>query len=777
MKKLEMKNDQSNHMLKAISAIIGISSCLFSAVTAGEESSSNSGDVASKNYELEEIVVTAQRRSENLSDVPLAVTALSGEQIGKRRVHALDDLATYVPSLQINSVIGENTPIFSLRGVSRSDYSLNQQGPVATYFDDVYRGSSTILGVSMFDVERVEVLRGPQGTLYGKNTTGGAVKIFSRKPELENSNGYVSVGIGNFERQEAAGAVNLPLSDTTAVRIAGVVTRADGWFENQISGQPDSNATREYGIRGTFLWEPKEDTSIVLRASTSEQDPINYGIRAEAGEFGVGAGLYAFYNSLFPTQNPNTDYFRTGLGDHEIESDQPRRRKSKVHEIALTVNYPLSDELNLTSISSWTDGEMLIPEESDGSPLRVLELPQFGETTQYTQDIRVTSEYSSKFNFILGAFYSHEKSAINNHFIGFADVDATGDGLVNADDCVASGFFICDYENNFDQIKRSYAVYSDITYELTEKITLTGGVRYTNDEGEQNNYKSVLFGIDGTPLFNLIPGSADLDATVDLESNSNNVSGRAVIDIQLDNGALVYASVNRGYRGGAFNAQAYVSLDELTTAEPETITAYEVGVKHSMFNRALQYAAGVFYYDYRDQQFLDIDTNALQRVTNIDKSRVVGAELELTFRPVEDLVINSGFSWLDTEIREGSLRGIDLVGNELSNSPGFSFTASMDWSILELQQGDVSLNLNGKYSTSQYFDVVNDERLIQDNYGILNGQLAYIRDDIGLEISVWAKNIFDVFYYSNRIDVLSYGFDYNHIGAPRTFGASIRKSF
>lgn len=772
-----MTNDKSNNLLNGVVAVISISCCLFSVVIAGEERSSNAGNAASNNYKLEEVVVTAQRRSENLSDVPVAVTVLSGEGIRKRRVQALDDIATYVPSLQINSVIGENTPIFSLRGVSMSDYSLNQQGPVATYVDDVYRGSSTILGVSMFDVDRVEVLRGPQGTLYGKNTTGGAVKIFSRKPELEEYNGYVSGGIGNFGRQEAAGAINIPLSNTTAVRIAGVVTRADGWFENQVAGQPDLNATREYGLRGTFLWEPKLDTLIVLRASISEQDPINYGIRSEAGEFGVGAGLYAFYNSLFPIQNPNTDYFRTGLGDHEIESDQPRRRNSQVQEIALTMDFPISDDLNFTSVSSWTDGEMLIPEESDGSPLRVLELPQFGETTQLTQDLRVTSDYSSKLNFILGAFYGHEKTVINNKFIGFADIDATGDGLVNADDCTASGYFICNYENNFEQIKKSYAVYSDLTYELSEKITLTGGLRYTNDEGEQNDYKSVLYGIDGTPLFNLIPGTAALDGTIDLKTNSDNVSGRAVIDIQLDNGALVYASVNRGYRGGAFNAQAYVTLDELTTADPETIMAYEVGVKHTMFNRTLQYAAGIFYYDYRDQQFLDIDTNALQRVTNIEKSRVLGAELELTFSPVEDLVFNSAFSWLDTEVRAGELRGIDLVGNNLPNSPDFSFTASMDWSVLQLEQGDISLNLNAKYTNSQYFGVVNDPRLIQKSYGLLNGQLAYTSDDIGLEVSVWAKNIFDEFYYSNRIDVLSYGFDYNHIGAPRTFGASIRKSF
>lgn len=772
-----MTNDKSNNLLNGVVAVISISCCLFSVVIAGEERSSNAGNAASNNYKLEEVVVTAQRRSENLSDVPVAVTVLLGEGIRKRRVQALDDIATYVPSLQINSVIGENTPIFSLRGVSMSDYSLNQQGPVATYVDDVYRGSSTILGVSMFDVDRVEVLRGPQGTLYGKNTTGGAVKIFSRKPELEEYNGYVSGGIGNFGRQEAAGAINIPLSNTTAVRIAGVVTRADGWFENQVAGQPDLNATREYGLRGTFLWEPKLDTLIVLRASISEQDPINYGIRSEAGEFGVGAGLYAFYNSLFPIQNPNTDYFRTGLGDHEIESDQPRRRNSQVQEIALTMDFPISDDLNFTSVSSWTDGEMLIPEESDGSPLRVLELPQFGETTQLTQDLRVTSDYSSKLNFILGAFYGHEKTVINNKFIGFADIDATGDGLVNADDCTASGYFICNYENNFEQIKKSYAVYSDLTYELSEKITLTGGLRYTNDEGEQNDYKSVLYGIDGTPLFNLIPGTAALDGTIDLKTNSDNVSGRAVIDIQLDNGALVYASVNRGYRGGAFNAQAYVTLDELTTADPETIMAYEVGVKHTMFNRTLQYAAGIFYYDYRDQQFLDIDTNALQRVTNIEKSRVLGAELELTFSPVEDLVFNSAFSWLDTEVRAGELRGIDLVGNNLPNSPDFSFTASMDWSVLQLEQGDISLNLNAKYTNSQYFGVVNDPRLIQKSYGLLNGQLAYTSDDIGLEVSVWAKNIFDEFYYSNRIDVLSYGFDYNHIGAPRTFGASIRKSF
>ncbi len=228
-----------------------------------------------------EIIVTATKRAESLQDVPVSISAVTGDALSKSRVTQADELVTKVPNLQLTSTVGDNTPIFALRGVSMSDYSLNQASPVATYYDEVYKGNFAFLGVAMYDLERVEVLRGPQGTLYGKNTTGGAVNLISKAPELGEVNGYANIGYGNYDRFDLNGAVNVPLGEMAALRVAGTYAKADGWFKNVLPGQPDLASVSEYGVRASLLLEPSDGVKFVLRGSTSLQNPRNYGIYAQ----------------------------------------------------------------------------------------------------------------------------------------------------------------------------------------------------------------------------------------------------------------------------------------------------------------------------------------------------------------------------------------------------------------------------------------------------------------------------------------------------------------
>jgi len=229
----------------------------------------------------DEIVVTATKRAENVQSVPISVSAIGGEALSRSRVTNVDDLVTKVANLQLTSIVGDNTPIFALRGVSMSDYSLNQSSPVATYYDEVYKGNFAFLGVAMFDLERVEVLRGPQGTLYGKNTTGGAVNIISRNAKLGDTSGYVNAGYGNYNRVDLNGAVNLPLGENAAVRLAGTYANADGWFRNVVPGKADLASVREYAFRATVNVRASDAIRFTLRASTSFQNPRNYGIYAQ----------------------------------------------------------------------------------------------------------------------------------------------------------------------------------------------------------------------------------------------------------------------------------------------------------------------------------------------------------------------------------------------------------------------------------------------------------------------------------------------------------------
>src|SRR5450631_2464674 len=227
---------------------------------------------------IQEIVVTAEKRSETLQSVPVSVTAITSAQLGQLKLDTPSDLVTQVPNLQVNGIVGEGSPLFSLRGVSMFDYSLNQSSPVASYIDEVYKGNFTLFGVELYDLERVEVLRGPQGTLYGKNTTGGAINFITHKPGF-TTEGDIKVGVGDYNRREVEGAFQTALiPDRVAVRFAFTYTKVDGFIQNVLPGHPDLEGVDQYGVRLSFLFKASDNLDFTLRLSKSMQDPQNYAI-------------------------------------------------------------------------------------------------------------------------------------------------------------------------------------------------------------------------------------------------------------------------------------------------------------------------------------------------------------------------------------------------------------------------------------------------------------------------------------------------------------------
>ncbi|MFZ5707534.1 MAG: TonB-dependent receptor [Pseudomonadota bacterium] len=497
--------------------LTGLSSQALIAQTAADETVADSM----------EIVVTAQKRSERLQDVPISVSAIGGDAVRKQRLTSADDLVSKVANLQLTSTVGDGTPIFALRGVSMSDYSLNQSGPVATYYDEVYKGNFAFLGVALYDLERVEVLRGPQGTLYGKNTTGGAVNLISHKPDLGKVEGYLNLGYGNYNRHEANGAINLPLGETVAARVAFTAARAEGWFRNQLPGQPDLNGTREYAVRGSMLWEPKDGTSFLLRASTSYQNPRNYGIFAAPGPDGVGVGLY---ESL----GQGSSYFRTGIGRRQIESNYTPRRRARTYALALTSTFDIGNDLSIVSVSSWDKGRLNFGEDTDGAPNKTLEIFYGDRASQLSQDLRLASSWGGPFEFILGAYYNREKVFNTTDFGIFKDADIDGSGTIDAADCAAGLPAACSVVNSFDQLKHSYALYTDMHYDFGGGFTLRGGLRYTRDDGKQKGLRSDALGVDGSLVATLIPPTT-------LSFKNDNISGKIGIDYKIDRDRMIIA--------------------------------------------------------------------------------------------------------------------------------------------------------------------------------------------------------------------------------------------
>jgi iron complex outermembrane receptor protein len=696
-----------------------------------------------------EIIVTATKRAESVQDIPIAVSVIGGDTLSKSRVTQADELVTRTPNLQLTSTVGDNTPIFALRGVSMSDYSLNQSSPVATYYDEVYKGNVAFLGVAMFDLERVEVLRGPQGTLYGKNTTGGAVNLISRAPKLGETNGYLNLGYGNYNRIDANGAINLPLGDKLALRVAGTYSTADGWFKNVIPGQPDLAGVNEYGIRAALRFEPSDGIDITLRGSTSYQNPRNYGIYAQPEAVN-----------------------RPGLGQREIAANVTDRRHARTYSLSLTANVELNDVLTLTSITAWDKGSLDFFEDTDGQAIQLLEIPYVDRANQVAQDLRLTSDFKGPFNFILGAFY-HRESVFNQTTFQIAnDVDFDGLPGVTAADCAIGFPLACRFQNSFDQLKKSFAIYSDANFEITDALTLRGGLRFTHDTGEQTGFRSDALGPDNVLVTNLIPPS-------NLRYKTNNLSGKVGFDYKFESGQLLYASYSRGYRANSFNAQAFFDPSEISVAKPEKIDAFEVGLKSQFADRRVTLNLAGFYYKYANQQFINIDpTSAAQTLLNIPKSRILGGEAELTARATDALTLRAGLGLLSTKIEQGIVSGIDVAGRKLSNAPSLSLNGGFDATVLDNDKGKLSLHGDISYAGAQFFEVLNIPRLEQSSYVLLGGHIDWESGNGRWNASVWAKNLTDKFYFTSRVDLLAgFGFDYNHVAAPRTFGVTVGTKF
>ncbi len=711
-------------------------------------SDAQAGD-AGLESDVSDIVVTANKRAERLQDVPIAVSAISGEGLAASHVTQAEDIAQTIPNLQMNTTVGDNTPIFSLRGVSMYDYSLNQSSPVATYYDEVYKGSFALLGATMFDIDRIEVLRGPQGTLYGKNTTGGAINIITKTAKLGETGGTATIGYGNYDRIDLSGAVNAPLGAKAAVRVAGTFTRADGWLKNQTAGKPDLNSVREFAVRGSLLVEPTDGASFVLRVAHSYQDPRNYGIYAEP----LAAN-------------------RAGLSTYQIRSNlSDVRRRARTTAVSLTGNIDLSDGLKLTSITSFDKGKLFLFEDTDGQDVRVFEVSYDAKARQWTQDLRLTSDFDGPANFILGAYFSHEKVFNSNATYIFADTDSDGLPGITGGDCAAALPLSCVFTNRFDQKKKSAALYGDVSIKATDALTLRAGLRFTRDTGHQTNLTSVASALNGDVVATPIP-------LTNLSYGTSNLSGKAGLDYRFSEDVMAYATFSRGYRSPSFNAQAFFAPAEAGSAGSETINAYEVGLKSDFADRRATLNLAGFYYDYHNQQFISVDpATAAANLINIPKSRIFGAEAELTLQTNDTLTLRTGIGLLDSEVQRGVISGINIAGRELPTAPSFSMTGGIDLKLVDNDSGKLVLSGSGSYASSQFFEILNVVRLKQRGYALFNAHLDWASADGRWNASLWGRNLGRKFYTTAGIDLSGFGFDYKQWGTPRTYGVTVGTSF
>jgi iron complex outermembrane receptor protein len=752
---------------------------------------------AADQVEIEEIVVTAQKRSENLQNVPVSVTALTSTQLAGLKLDNASTLTSQIPNLQVNGIVGEGSPLFSLRGVSMFDYSLSQSSPVASYIDEVYKGNFVLFGVEMYDLERIEVLRGPQGTLYGKNTTGGAINFITHKPGFDTE-GYVKAGFGNFRRREAEGAFQAALiPDKLAFRVAATYTKADGFIHNVLPGHPDMEGVDQYGVRLSVLYKATDALDLTMRLSKSMQDPQNYAIvggRVNA----AGIGLIGYYRTSDGTATG------TPLADNQVGQDFTPRRRQDNEAAELTVNWKVAPNYAVTSITSYDQGSLYNPEGTDGAAIDIWKIPYIGKTRQFTQDLRLTTTGDGPANFIVGSYYQHEIifNSTENRIYNFLDYN--GDGAINYQDCIdssyntpgggyAAGVFInatCNYYNSFDQIRNSWAVYGDGSYKVSDLIKLRAGLRYNHDNGVQKNALNQLRGPDEVPIANIIasavpvlvlPGSPGYDAAVNQTFShalhNTAVTGRAGIDVTPTKDSLLYASYSRGYRSAAFNAQFLFTQTDFTTVEPETLDSVELGFKTAWFDNRVQIDGAIFHYQYKNQQIINVYPTGQQPLINLAKSKIDGGELEIVMRPFREFTARIGLGFLDSKVQEGTLASGDISGQKLPNAPSVSANISGDWDVWSAADVALRLHLDSSYATKQYLALPQEDAISQDAYALVNARIALHAPDDKWNVGIWGNNLSNKFYLTNAVDVQGFGFDYRHRGVPRTYGVDATYRF
>jgi iron complex outermembrane receptor protein len=720
--------------------------------------------VNASDFAIEEVIVTAQKKAESLQDVPLSVSALSSNELGVLKLHDSTEIAAQVPNVQVATPYSDSQPAFSVRGISMSDFSQNQSSPIAMYVNEVYKGVGALQALQLFDLERIEVLRGPQGTLYGKNATGGAVNIISKTPGLDGiTQGDISFGIGNFNRQETSGALEISNAEKAlGARLAFTYTESDGWIDNKLANSDDLGQFRDYAFRLTGRYQPADNLDMVLRLAKSRSTQNN-GHEVYAANIATGGiGFFTGYN-------------RAGLDFFESEMDRTDGNTLDNTSTSLTINWDINDHLTLTSITSYDEGDWFTQEDADASPYNLLHIDFGSDVTSIAQDLRLSSDFEGDFNFLLGLYGNREDldatmvQRLHYEFAG--DNDASG-----TLDCFEDQITGCRISNSYNQIKTSLAAYFQGTYDISPDLTFTLGLRFTKDNNKIKDYQADFGYLDPTTNTEVASIASTITNYED-DITDRNWGTRLALDYVISNDITTYISYTTGYRGSAFNGQAFLDASEITVAKPEEVDAWEIGFKSDLLDNRLRINGAVFHYAYENQQFLDVTPSFLQLLVNAEESTVQGAELEITAIPHPDVDLRMGLGYLDTNYDKLELRGQDLSGNELINAPSFNFNAMINWQMLDIESGQVTLTLDTSYTGDQYFDAFNNDNTRQKAYWLSNMRVSYQTHDEQLEIAFWAKNLANKEYLTSILDLQElFNFDYAHRGRTRTFGldATIR---
>jgi iron complex outermembrane recepter protein len=692
----------------------------------------------------EVIIVTAQKREQNLQEVPLSVAVVDGDAISPA-VSTVDQLLTTVPSLNFKR---GGTPLDSslfLRGVGTINFSIAAEPSVATVVDGVVLGRAGEAFGDLYDIERIEVLRGPQGTLFGKNASAGVINIVTKRPG-DTFGGQLEAATFTDSEIKLNAAVDLPVSDTLGIRLSAFAGQYDGNIANLTTGE-DINGYDRWGARGIAEWEANDKLTFTL-----------IGDYRNTADDGTGEII-----GTRPDPGPNQAALLSLLSGVNLAGDETRQVRHNITSqsketswgLSLQADYDLGG-LTLTSITAYRDWSIFGVREGDwlDRPAAYVgnafaQLHDFGpqDNTTFTQEVRLSSPSGERLEYVVGAFYYNaesERTFRRDTTVCTATTttpDATGLAPCRpGQSTFVSGFAQATWGSEFENL----AVFGDATYDLTDRLSLLGGLRFARDElsSFHDRIPSLVAGLPGL--------RTDLSGFRD-STDSETLTGRAGVQFAITPDINSYATYTRGYKGPAFNAFFGQSPQQRNVIPGEDVDAYEVGIKASTFDDRAIVNAAIFRADYQNFQANSFDTLngvVVTRLTSAGDVSTTGAELDAILRPTDALTFSGGIAYTDAQIErfraaDGSLSEA-RKGERLALAPELKYTIAADYRIEPTNLPFiVRLNAQYAYTDEQFSDLGADPRLRLDSYGALDAEITFMDRDERFSVSLIGRNLTD----------------------------------
>ena len=732
--------------------------------------------------ELEEIVVTAQRREQALNDVPISISAFGADNIRDLGYVDVTQISNQTPNLDVKYAWGNSMPVFTIRGVGMNSFQASDTSSVGLYVDDVFQTSIATMGAFLYDIDRVEVLKGPQGTLFGRNTNGGAINYLTKAPSTESSDGYVRVDAAEYNRFGVEAAFGAPIGDNWAGRVSFMtIQQGDGWVFDRTSGK-DIGEVDLTAVRAQLLYQPSEDfsTRLIVFGSRDRSQPVYF---QHLGTLDVNdpsnfCPSILNENRIDPAQcvdilgysdTDNDPY----AGDYTDDFDTFINSEANLENdnVGFTLHIDKSwDTMDFRSVTGYQTYDRFQPKESDGNPALLVDFLFASDISAVSQEFRLSSNTDGRFSWITGFQVSADEVEENPDRIGYLDDIGVRFGL------------------RYKQERFNAGLYGQGIWAINDRWNLEVGGRFVYDDVDFSATTYIDVNPDPNEVTELVvAGCPDPAGAIELACQLDDTAftWKVGLDWSPSDDMLLYGSVSSGYKPGGFNGGLNTNSELYTPFEEEEVLALELGIKATFWDGRAQFNAAVFDYDYEGLQAstprpAENQAGVLTFLTNLETADITGAEAEFRVALTENLEINLGASVLDTKNNDPGENFDGPLGNsprKLANSPEQTFNATLAWDIPLSGGSAFRFFTDYTYEGDHFKQIVNIPWLEHTNQ-LWNARLAWRSAGGNFEIGAYGKNLTEEEYVVDDLGAgASLGWGVLVLGMPRVFGVDATYSF